>query len=238
MRRIAICDDNPQDLNVLRQMTVAYLARHSLDFSVEIYSDGTTLMNALAAAPEQYVLLLLDILLGTENGVTLAKLLREQRIRSRLVFISNSPDFALEGYKVSADDYLIKPLDTKLFEQAMNRIFSLSTMITLKTTEGVHMIQSADILYIESDGHYITVVTETERLRSRRTLSELAESLGQNGFLRCQKGYLVNITRVSELRNSDLVLDCGKILPVGRQYHSEIEMRLAEYAFLRLPSLL
>lgn len=238
MRIIAICDDEPRDLELLRQMTATYLAQRGLDLTVETYGDGASLLSALAAAPERYVLLLMDILMGDENGVALAKLLREQSVRSRLVFISISPDYALDGYKVSADDYLLKPLTDRQFAETLDRIFSDNTVVNIETAAGIHMVQAADILYIESDGHYVTVVANSERLRSRRTLSELSQRLAPNGFFRCQKGFLVNIAHVSELLDTDIVLDDGSVIPVGRQYHEPIRSQLAQYASLRLPSLL
>lgn len=238
MHSIAICDDNPRDLDALRRMTEEYLTRRELDLTVEPYSDGASLLAALTAAPERYILLLMDILMGEENGIALARLLRERRVRSRLVLISVSPDFALEGYKVNADDYLVKPLSAERFSKSLDRIFSTSTIVSIETSAGMHMVQAADIRYIESSGHYVTVVTGRERLRSRRTLSELAQRLAPDGFVRCQKGFLVNIAHVSELLDTDLVLSCGTQIPVGRQYHNKMECHLAEYASRRLPSLL
>lgn len=238
MRSIAICDDDPRDLDVLRQMTADYLTQSGLDLTVETFLDGATLLKALTEEPERYILLLMDILLGAENGVELAKLLRKQNNRTRLVFISSSPEFALEGYKVNADDYLVKPLSAERFAETLDRISSRNTIVSIETSSGIHMVQVADIRYIESDGHYVTVVTQTEKLRSRCSLSEMGQRLRQYGFFRCQKSFLVNITHVRELLNTDLVLSCGTLIPVGRQYHNEIESHLVEYAALRLPSLL
>lgn len=238
MRKIAICDNEPQDLENISQMTVDYLKRQSLDLTVETHCKGSSLLSALITAPEQYVLLLIDVFLGEENGVTLAKLLREQGIRSRLIFISISPDFALDGYKVNADDYLIKPFSAEDLELALDQIFSKNSIINIKTSTGIHMVQISDIRYIEADGHYVTVVTDTDQLRSRLTLTELETRLFHHSFIRCHKGFLVNLAHVNELTDIDLVMDINVLVPVGRQYHNELKSRLAEYASLQLPSLL
>ncbi len=237
MRCIAICDDDPNDLAELCQMVSDFLHSRRLDLALETFTNSAFLLAALQANPERYILLLLDIYLGDENGVYLAKALREQNISTRLVFTTISPDFALEGYKVRADDYLLKPVTPDTLQSTLDRLFCGERILHLETADGTHLLPISDILYAEAQDHYVTVVTGTAVWRIRSTLAAMETRLGPDGFVRCHKGYLANVSHIRQLRGTELTLSIGLSIPVGRQYRSSVQRVLAEHTALRLPSL-
>lgn len=70
-----------------------------------------------------YHLLLLDIIMPEQDGMALARQLRQQEIKTSLIFISNSREMALRGYEVNAQRYLVKPIDESLLREAFGAAF-------------------------------------------------------------------------------------------------------------------
>lgn len=70
-----------------------------------------------------YHLLLLDIIMPEQDGMALARQLRQQEIKTSLIFISNSREMALKGYEVNAQRYLVKPIDESLLREAFGAAF-------------------------------------------------------------------------------------------------------------------
>jgi len=237
MYRVAICDDNVTDgQHTLALAKQAMLDRNlTADFS--FFADPHDLMEHIRKGSGMYDLLLLDILFDKTDGIQLAKLLRDEGTRSAIIYTTISPDYAIDGYKVQASDYLVKPIAPASLSEAIGRILRRQDTLFVEVDGALKKVPVSDIHYVESTGNYVILRTanHTETARLRATLSETLHRLGSDRFARCHKGYLINMRQVQEVRTNHILLHSGDVVPLGRQYRVELQRNILDYVEKAIP---
>ena len=87
-------------------------------------------------------------------------------------------------------------------------------------------------MYIESEGNYLNLYTDRDRIRIRETMINMENELSGKGFIRCHKGYLINAAHVEKLRSTEVLLHCKgmqKCVPVGRSYEKDVRKQIMEF---------
>lgn len=217
--RIAIVDDVASERNVLRSRLEAQLARLGINGEILEFETGRAFL--AAAAQEGFTLVFLDIYLERENGVDTAKALRLFDSTCMLVFTTSSTDHALEGFRVRALQYLVKPYReeelTALFDEIMGRLPAPDPYLDVKVVGGTARIRLGEILYAEHYQHQIHIYTsDGKKIVTRQTFRAFSESLTEERFFLCGRGILVNLQYVEDFDGTDFVLKNGKRLPVSR----------------------
>ena len=233
MYHIAVCDDNQEEAHLISRMAREIMAQREIEAQVDLFFDPESLLDKLQQMQIQYDLFLLDILMEERNGIQLAQALRQRGYRGKLIYITVSRDYAIDGYKVKADDYLLKPVEKDTLNQAIGRVLPRLETVLLETTGGMKILQLQQILYAESTGHYVLIQLgdKGEPLCLRATLLQVQQKLGAEKFVRCHKGYLVNLAQVQEVRvsTSQILLHGGDAIPLGRQYRYEVQKAVVQY---------
>lgn len=120
---IAMLEDDVAEARITRSMVERFCLDASIDFLMDIYS---TPDEFLSCPLDRYDLLFLDILLQTETtGMDVAKEIRKTNKRVGIVFLTKSTHFAIDGYKVDAIDYIVKPLVYEEFYLKMRKILDV-----------------------------------------------------------------------------------------------------------------
>lgn len=197
---------------------------------------------ALKAMHEQKIdLIFLDIQMPDLNGIELARVLDRgnDSEKPRVIFTTAYNQFALEGYKVDALDYLLKPFNYEEFLRAANKGMAFYELVNrneskpvtatndpineeylfLKVEYQLVRIALSDIIYIESLKDYVKVwVKESEKaILSLTSLKALEEKLPAKRFMRIHRSFIVSLDKINAItRNS---VQIGKInITVGDQY--------------------
>lgn len=181
-------------------------------------------------------LLFLDIDLGEQNGLSLARKLRAYNMRTVLIFVTNFKEYAPEGYEVDAFRYLAKSeLDNKLstyFEDALSVCRRYQQTVSIFCKGETVPVSIRTLEYIESLGHeqclHLTGLPQRQ-LITRTTMNELEDLLAPRGFLRIHKGFLVNMAYLQSLRSTAAVLSSGKSLPVGARRYQDTKKVFVEW---------
>ena len=116
--RIAVCDDEKDDLAKIISMTKQILQDEKIIHSISVYDSAGALL-ADIQNEVSYHMLLLDVMMDGMNGIELAAELRKQHNNMTIIFISSNREMALCGYEVSAARYLAKPLDENKMKEAL-----------------------------------------------------------------------------------------------------------------------
>ena len=236
MYRIAVCDDNRIDGQRVCQLAEQIMLERSIDALVSLFHSPAELLQDIRTKHSLYDLFLLDILMGETNGIELAQILRDLGSRAALVFITSSRDYAIDGYKVQARDYLLKPIEKEKLGGVFDRIMTRCDTILVEFDGVLKTLLLADIQYAEASGHYITLRTKRkETVRIRATLAEAQQKLGAERFARCHKGYLLNLMWVQEIGASHILLHDGTSVPLGRQYRYELQKDMVNYIEKAVP---
>ena len=227
--RFALCDDSDIERHIIRCMLDQYIEEHEYSVLVEEFDSGDALLKSDVTA---YDLIILDIYMAGLNGIDTAKELLDARSEGKIIFCSGSNEFAEESYDVDAFRYLVKPVAKEKLYQSLDRFFRLYTdMQTLeyKHQRTVRKILVKDVMWIEAAGRHTVLHTEKETIESTTSLSEFAEKLLGNGFLKPIRYALVQLQAVAEVTNDALVLKDGTEIPVSRENRKEIQKAFMQF---------
>lgn len=233
MYRIGICDDEPVFLRAHEKMTNEILTEANIPHQITAFSSAKALREALAERPGTFDILLLDILLESENGIELARLLRKNGSDVSILFITSSPYFSLEGYSVYPVHYLLKPLQKERLAEALFRDYKRnctpkSVVFPIKGGSSSAALNS--ILYIEILNRDVTVhTTERQFIIDCSTLMNAGELVPGDMFMQCHKSFLVNMKNIKDVTKSAVSLTNGESIPVGRAFYREALTRFVGF---------
>lgn len=236
---IAICEDDPYYQEGLKNYCEKWAEKHSeTPVTVHCYPTPDSMLNTHEHPPD-YDLYFLDIEFGAQssmNGYRLAELIREHNTASMIVFVTNSRNYILNGYNVSAYRYLVKPIDeasmNDCLDHCVKEVLRFSdSFLSLVKKDGVSRIRLHDIIWIESTLHAVAVHTagKTETAHIYSSFETYIQSLPENRFIRCQRGLLVNPQYVSKFSRRDITLTNGMEFTIGKKYQEKVCLRLREY---------
>ncbi len=204
MIRIALVDDNKKDLAVMQKYLQT--AQESGGYEEFTFDSFTNSMEFIEAYHGKYDIIFLDIEMPLLDGMEVAKRLRRMGSDSCIVFITNMPQYAVQGYEVEALAYLIKPVRffhfSQLLKRAIDRMKKRRTeerSIVINTRQEVKVVPSSTIRYIEVESHNLVFHTTEGEFRTRASLKAIEEQLGGMSFCRCNSCYLVNLRYVDSV---------------------------------------
>ena len=235
--RVAICDDNTTEGQHVLELTKQVLFERNLEADFSVFADPCDLLADIQKKNRSYDLLLLDMLFEKTDGICLAKTLRDKGERGAIIYTTSSQDYASDGYKVQASDYLVKPIELAPLAASIGRVLKRQDTLLVEADGVMRNVPVADIQYAESAGNYVAlqIAGQKEPVRMRATLSEALQKLGTDRFARCHKGYLVNLGQVREIQISHILLHSGGTIPLGRQFRTELQKKILNYVEKAIP---
>ena len=124
--KIAICDDDSQELDHIICLLNTYISINNLTGLLSYQTFNSSFDLAEKAPKEKYDLYLLDVIMPCLNGIDLAGSIRSFDKAADIIFLTTSSEFAVESYRIKASNYLLKPLVEKDFFNALDDIISQS----------------------------------------------------------------------------------------------------------------
>lgn len=228
---IAICDDEPNDLNEMETMTKELLKAEKYTCSISKFENAVSLLSAIKDG-EKFDVLFLDVMMENLNGIELAATLREQGNEAAIVFISTNREMALWGYEVSAARYLAKPIQREKLREALKyccRAYLMPKNILLPTVNGKRRISLSDLVYIEPWNRGTRLVLVDGECRTSVKISELERLLPKERFVFCHRTVLVNLAFVQSIRYCELTLKNGQNLPVSKYRQAQMKESFLRY---------
>lgn len=226
--RIAVCDDNEPFCGAFCDRLEEQFTAKRWEFDYEIFLSGDAL---LASDLTDVQVVFLDIDMPGTDGMETARLLREKSEDVIIIFVTAFPEYALKGYWVGAMLYLLKEsLDEQLpacVGAIIEKLSDIRKYIKVQTPDKFLNMYIKDILYFEgTPAKRVILHTRTgEPVACIGRLGEYENRLTELDFLRIQKGYLVNMRHIEDIRNYTAKLTDGEALRVSRKDYSEITRR-------------
>ncbi|MBO5832314.1 MAG: response regulator transcription factor [Alistipes sp.] len=232
VRCIAI-DDEPLALRQIK----SYIERTE---TLELVATCRNAYEAQQVLQQQSVdLIFVDINMPDMNGLDFVRSLTTTHY---IVFTTAHAEFALEGFKLNAIDYLLKPFSYEEFMKAAQKVASLVDLverchaaesaiaqneaeeadkefISVKADYKTQLVKIADIVYLESAGEYVRLHIEgSSTITTLFRLKNMETTLPQDTFLRVHRSYIVNIKRIASYTKGRIFLDNGEYIPLGENY--------------------
>ena len=232
VRCIAI-DDEPLALRQIK----SYIERTE---SLSLVATCRSAIEAQQILEEQKIdLIFVDINMPDLNGIDFVRSLAGNYY---VIFTTAYSEFALEGFKLNAIDYLLKPFTYDEFTKAIQKVVSLVDLvnrchaaenamaaneaesadkeyISVKADYKTQLVRIADIVYLESASEYVRLHIEgSATITTLFRLKNMETTLPQESFLRVHHSYIVNLKRISSYTKGRIFLDNGEYIPLGENY--------------------
>lgn len=223
---IAICDDEMLDLSQVMELVNLYNNNNQLQITTFLHA--VDLLNA--SNKDKFDIVLLDIEMEPPSGFDVAKELIVKDNPPTIIFTTKSNAYALKGYGI-AIRYLQKPLSYDSLSEALDVAIADATAhrLTIQVESVLHTVRLRDVQYIEIYGHYANIHTAQQTFRLRTTLKEIMKRLPKGYFVLTHKSYIVNLDHITSVSNSEIKLDCGETIPIGRTKSKEFNQTLFRY---------
>ena len=230
MIHIAIVEDEEIYVKQLMEYIEIYQKESGNEISVKLFSDGEDITEKYRA---EFDVILMDIQMRFMDGMTAAEKIRKMDSEVIIMFITNMTNYAIRGYAVDALDYVLKPVTYFAFSQKLDRAISRvkkreNHSISITVSDGVQKLDIVDIYYVASEGHTLLFTTRRELYRSRGRMQDMEDRLGQYGFFRSNKGYLVNMRHIEGVKNGCCIIH-GEELLISRARKNEFMEALMDY---------
>ena len=214
---IAICDDSGADRQYVRRMVTDWATSAGHTLHIDDFPSAESFLFRYEADSD-YDILLLDIEMGTMDGVTMAKELRKSNDTVQIIFITGYSDYISEGYEVAALHYLIKPVKEEklrsVLDRAAEKLSKNERLLHLELGGELLRVPIYQIRYAEVSGNYVTVHAQTD-VTVKMTLAELEKQLDER-FYRVGRSAIVNLTQISRVTKTEIRLSDGTAIPLPR----------------------
>ena len=233
--KIYLLDDSRSDLVILESFLKKYIEEMGTkSLEVEVFSSPKAFFAAFESAEEKPYLVFMDILMGTEDGIDIAKRLRDMGSKVRLIFATSSEDYMMEAFEVYADGYLKKPFTYENFKRAMGRLeerfIDESKTIKVKTGRNETEVPLGGIYSIESCNHSILITTGEGEIKSQVTLGEIWEMVkNEKSFIQVGRSFVVNMFHVNEVTREEILLGNGTSVLIPVRIRKQIQDAFAEF---------
>ncbi|MDO4272083.1 MAG: LytTR family DNA-binding domain-containing protein [Eubacteriales bacterium] len=202
MIRVAIVEDNEKCQRSIHKFLEKYGKEYGEEFDITSYYDGIDIADEYIP---QYDIILLDIQMKVMSGMDAAGIIRKRDPNVMIIFITNMPQFAIQGYDVDAKGFLVKPVYYVPFAKVITKALQViksnkKEYLVVEVKSRISRIDISEILYMECEGHYIHInLKNDEVLTVLLPMKEMEEKLSGKPFVRCNHGVLVNLNHVQSV---------------------------------------
>lgn len=229
--RIAYCEDVSVQAVYLREVVHEWESLGNPRCEITLYSSAEEM---LFENPDSFPfdLILLDIELDKMNGIQLAKNIRKYDKKVMIAFLTNSREYVLDGYEVSAVRYLMKPVRREqlfpLLDMIQKEGSSDKEYIIITSAGEKIKLDKEDILFIESQGHYINIYTELKTYEIKMNMSDMAAMLSK-AFVDTHRSYLVNLKHIERVTKTECILKGDHKIPISRSSYKAVNQAFISY---------
>ena len=236
MIRAAFCDDDVGALGEMQTFLDRYRRERNREIAYTAFHSPVELMAEIERGA-RFDVLFLDILMPGENGIETAAEIREYDRNVRIVFLTSSPEFAVESYRVEAYFYQLKPLRWESFSRVMDSVLERceqerENRLILQCKSGITCLDPARLEFCEVIHRTLLFhLSSGKVLESTGSLDELSRRLAPYGcFLRPHRSYLIHLGYVQSISYRAIIMSSLTEIPIPRGKYNELKNLFLRYA--------
>lgn len=239
MLKIALCEDSLEERSHVSQLLNLYIEQHTeITAKLSVFDSAPALL-AVVEEEGGFDLYILDVIMPELTGIELGVKLRELEEWGAIIYLSVSPEYAVDSYRARAFYYLVKPVVQDQFFSVLDQaIVTLkrkkAARISVKTNRGVKLISLDDILYAElinrSVRYHLAGGERIDSMTLRISFQDaMAPLLHDPRFILCGSSFAVNLYYVISADHHCFHLDGGAQVPLPRRYAAQAKQALENY---------
>ena len=237
MIKIAFCDDDMEVLHQMNELLDRYRVERNEDITYAAFQSPFELLTEIEKGIRPDILFL-DVVMPGQNGMDVAKEIRQYDTNMKIIFLTSSPEFAVESYSVGAYFYQLKPIWEESFFRLMDAVLAecekkKKNSLILRSKDGITRIDLQQLEYCEVLGRKLLFHLEDGAvLESAGSLDDLAGQLMQySNFFRPHRSFLVNMEYIKNISSRSIKMVNDAEIPIPHGKCSEIKNTYMEYAF-------
>ncbi|MBS5082930.1 MAG: response regulator transcription factor [Clostridiales bacterium] len=234
MIRIAICDDEPDSILRNKEILQACTGRMKCIADMITYTNGEMLLSDILEDDFFYDLILLDIEMPNISGMEIVQSIKPRLPNVRVIFITSHIKYAIDSFELSIFRYVPKDDLEKRLTYAVSDALKLIMLENHKnylvvTANRMEKVSFQDILYIQRDGKNSAITTFHGVIKVRKSLQNVLEELDAEEFIFIERGCIVNLIQVTQIKNSMIYLKNQIELPISRSHLQGVKVALNSY---------
>lgn len=217
--RVAVCDDNPQDIERIRRYT-----SRMIEYVIEyrFYTSPRELLKESSVQETRPDMYILDIEMPGMDGLAVAREIRTRDSRALLVFLTGYTKYMPDVFEVVTFDFIPKPITEErlrlLFEKADSYLNMTNQNFSFCYRRNRYSLRFDEILYLEKKGRQALIHTLTDTFQTNMNLNEIWDSLDERMFAAVHGSFIVNLKHVKNYTTGVVLLTDGTELNVSRGY--------------------
>lgn len=232
--KVAICDDEKFHRDYIQKMLAEYRTPDGQRIGIDIFNNAIELISAMKQ--NNYNALFLDVIMPAFSGLDAARDIRLDNSGIPIVFLTSSPEFAVESYRVRAFDYLMKPVNSGDLFKTLDRIFALTKTqvkeyLTITHSKGSFVLPYDQLEFVEINNRVLsfhTVDGEIQSIAGR--LSDYEKMiLDIPQFIKVHRSYIINMSNMKSFNKSSFTTVTGEVIPVSRNIAREVQDKYLNY---------
>lgn len=234
MIRIAVCDDDTDSIINNQIILNNCLSRLKALAEIQTYNNGKMLLNDILEDNSYYDLILLDIEMPDISGMELVQAIKPALPNVKVIFITSHVKYAIDSFELSIFRYVPKNDLDKRLTYAVTDALKLIMLeddksYTVLTANRMEKVRYSDILYILRDGKNAALHTYHGIIKVRKSLLTVCGELESEEFIFIERGCIINLIHLTQIKNSSVYLRDGTILPISRSHLQDVKMAVNSY---------
>lgn len=236
MIKAAFCDDDMSVLGGLKSLFDQYCIEQNQEIEYTAFHSVLELMAEIEKGV-RYDILFLDIIMPNENGINIAKEIRQYDSVVKIIFLTSSSEFAVQSYTVDAYFYQMKPIQEEEFFRLMDSVISECQKeqqhdLIVQCKNGLTRIDLERLEYCEVLGRTLLFHLENGKvLEGTGGMDKLYGQLSQyENFVRPHRSFLINMEFIQKISSKTITMESRAEIPIPHGKYSEIKSMYLEYA--------
>lgn len=231
--KVAICDDSPNDATYLKSLCVD---DENLAFAcISVFHHSADLIRIYQTGPMHiFDLIFLDIDMPEANGIQVGRIIRSNDPDAIIVFVTSYSQYAINAYDCHPFHYILKPCQPEQIQDILRKVHEQYIIShqhhVIHTRERILRIPLQDIHYVEYRRRHVVYHLNGQEVETNAKLKDVLTTLQPFGFFQIHQGYIVNLEKISEIRDYDVVLSTGEKVPISIRKKSEVVLAFSNYA--------
>ncbi|MEA3423922.1 MAG: LytTR family DNA-binding domain-containing protein [Bacillota bacterium] len=222
MYNIGICDDNYEIVAQIKEIIQKFAQKSNEEIATYLFYSGEDLYEFLYKR-NQLDLIFLDIEMANLNGVDLGIKIRSEFKNEALqiVYISGKDCYAMDLFQTRPLNFLIKPLNSEKIVPLIEKVIELNARqcyFSYKINRESFRIAVNEILYFESQGRRIRMLTLKNEVFFYEKLTYVSECVKEHQFVLIHHSILVNYNKISRFLHDQVIMENGDVLPISQKY--------------------